>query len=904
MFRVFSGTPAGRSASTTRSSPPRNPSFPRSGTCSSRKPRRDRSRLLGNVAKEETEVGFWQRRTADWEFETFCSCEIGELLPSRGGAPDEGGEGTRSVAPRRAQRGRSGRRRPAEGTREPPHAPPPELPRISPEPAFELHVTREPVDRTSKLLLQSLGQPEPEFWISAEATVNYGGHRSPLRASMPDWTSRVIQPDGSAAHSRAPHGRGKRRRPRALATPDFPRCNRTPPGASSSTSNPARRPRRRPRDRWFPDPGRIPVDAFWHQFRGEMVARLEESGWTVTVDDNVGHRVFEADPAQWDSSLTPADGGWFSLSVGFDVGGERHDLLPILAGLLESDFLEETLDRPDHGHIYAPLPEWRRAQTPDRPRAPHPPAPRVAHRPEVSRQRTGSTRSTPPPSPGSKAWASTPRRTSPSSPRNSRTSPASSRSQPPAGVQATLRDYQLAGFRWMQFLARHGLHGILADDMGLGKTLQTLAHILAEKESGHSQRHARRSSSRPPRSSRTGGPRPRKFAPDLRVLVLDGPERRKYFRSIPHADLVLTSFALLHRDIEKLARHTVTTSSCSTRRRTSRTRAPRSPQAACKLDARHRLCLSGTPVENHLGELWSLMRFLDARLPRQRGSLQHPLPQTHREGRRRGPQRRASNAASPRSSCAAPRTRSPRNCRRKPSSSTSSSSTPRQKDLYETVRATMDKRVREAIAARGLERVPDRLPRRPAQAPPDLLRPAPAARRVRQRRPRIRQARLPHRAARRAHRGRPPHPALLPVHHHARAHRGASGEGENPLPQTHRRLQGPRQTRRGFPNRQNPASSSSPSRPAAPASTSPPPTPSSTTTPGGTPPPRPRPPTAPTASARTSRSSSTSSLCQDTVEERIHKLQQDKAKLAAGLLADADITNKLDPAMVRALLEG
>jgi hypothetical protein len=107
-----------------------------------------------------------------------------------------------------------------------------------------------------------------------------------------------------------------------------------------------------PRDRWFPDPGRVPVDAFWHQFRGEMIARLEDLGWRVSVDDNVGHRVFEADPSHWDSELAPVEGGWFSLSVGFDVGGERHDLLPILAELLESDFLEETLDRPDLRHIY------------------------------------------------------------------------------------------------------------------------------------------------------------------------------------------------------------------------------------------------------------------------------------------------------------------------------------------------------------------------------------------------------------------------------------------------------------------------------------------------------------------------------------------------------------------------
>ena len=60
-------------------------------------------------------------------------------------------------------------------------------------------MTREPVDRTSRLLLQSLGQPDPEVWISAEASVIYGGHRSPLRATLPEWTSRVTLPDGRPA---------------------------------------------------------------------------------------------------------------------------------------------------------------------------------------------------------------------------------------------------------------------------------------------------------------------------------------------------------------------------------------------------------------------------------------------------------------------------------------------------------------------------------------------------------------------------------------------------------------------------------------------------------------------------------------------------------------------------------
>ena len=124
-----------------------------------------------------------------------------------------------------------------------------------------------------------------------------------------------------------------------------------------------------------------------------------------------------------------------------------------------------------------------------------------------------------------------------------------SKGDPPSGVQATLRDYQLEGYHWMQSLASCRLNGILADDMGLGKTLQTLAHILTEKDSG-------RSGGRPCLVVAPTSVVPNwqteatKFTPSLRILVLQGAKRKKNFPNIPYADLVLTSFALLQRDIE------------------------------------------------------------------------------------------------------------------------------------------------------------------------------------------------------------------------------------------------------------------------------------------------------------------------------------------------------------------
>ncbi len=123
----------------------------------------------------------------------------------------------------------------------------------------------------------------------------------------------------------------------------------------------------------------------------------------------------------------------------------------------------------------------------------------------------------------------------------------------PAGLQATLRDYQADGLAWMQFLREYDLAGILADDMGLGKTVQTLAHILIEKEAGRLTHPALVIA---PTSLMTNWQEEAaRFAPGLRVLLLQGKERLDQFDKIDAVDLVLTTYALLPRDEEKLREH-------------------------------------------------------------------------------------------------------------------------------------------------------------------------------------------------------------------------------------------------------------------------------------------------------------------------------------------------------------
>lgn len=651
--------------------------------------------LLGTVAKDETEVNLWQAGSG-WDFETFCSCEIGNFCHHAAAILTKA---AKERDPSRLQgRGVAGAVAAAlPSAREMMKNPPEDLPRIRLDAGFELRVTREPVDKATRLLLQSLGQPNVDFWITAEATVIYGKHRSSLRSSAPDWVSSIThegKPTILQHDTAAENAATQQLRDTGLSSLQSNSAWRFLLNLKSRDESNSKTP-----DRWFPDPSRIATDAFWHQFRGQMVERLESLGWTVNVSDNVGHRVHEADPRKWDSSLSAGDGGWFSLSVGFDVGDERYDLLPILAGLLENDFLEETLDRPDNGHIYAPLPDGDALKLPIgrvRKILRHLAALIDPKFPDKARLHALDAASlagleglgidTPP---DLKELAGKVRDFS-----------GIDQVPPATGVQATLRDYQLSGFHWMQFLARHGLHGILADDMGLGKTLQTLTHILTEKKSGHS-RNLPVLVVAPTSVVPNWRAEALKFTPELRVLVLQGADRKKYFRSIPHADVVLTSFALLQRDIDKLATvpfHLVVLDEAQYIKN------PRSKmaQAACKLDARNRLCLSGTPIENHLGELWSLMNFL---VPGFLGTEDAFNKRFRTPIEKDGDQDRNAVLKSRVGPLILRRTKDQVAKELPPKTELVHliELNTGQKDLYETVRATMNKRVREAIAARGVE---------------------------------------------------------------------------------------------------------------------------------------------------------------------------------------------------------
>ena len=179
---------------------------------------------------------------------------------------------------------------------------------------------------------------------------------------------------------------------------------------------------------------------------------------------------------------------------------------------------------------------------------------------------------------------------------------------PPPSFTAELRPYQQYGLDWLQHLRANAMAGILADDMGLGKTAQTLAHIAVEDASGRLDCPVLIVV--PTSLVANWVSEAAKFVPALRLVVLHGLDRHQRRRNeVYSAQLVVTTYTVLARDIEAMRNidwHLVVLDEAQAVKNpdTNVSRAVR------QLRARHRLCLSGTPVENNLGEIWSQFAFL------------------------------------------------------------------------------------------------------------------------------------------------------------------------------------------------------------------------------------------------------------------------------------------------------
>jgi superfamily II DNA or RNA helicase len=178
----------------------------------------------------------------------------------------------------------------------------------------------------------------------------------------------------------------------------------------------------------------------------------------------------------------------------------------------------------------------------------------------------------------------------------------------PDWFEATLRPYQQNGLNWLQFLRGVSLGGILADDMGLGKTVQTLAHIAVEKEKGRLKGPALVVT--PTSVASNWQKEAEAFSSRLKTVKLQGDDRKQRFDQIASADVVLTTYPLLSRDRKFLTsqEYEMVIFDEAQFLKNPRTKAY---HAAKDLNTRHRIALSGTPVENNLGELWALCHLVN-----------------------------------------------------------------------------------------------------------------------------------------------------------------------------------------------------------------------------------------------------------------------------------------------------
>jgi non-specific serine/threonine protein kinase len=188
----------------------------------------------------------------------------------------------------------------------------------------------------------------------------------------------------------------------------------------------------------------------------------------------------------------------------------------------------------------------------------------------------------------------------------------------PQSLRAELRSYQQAGYDWFHFLQRFGLGGCLADDMGLGKTVQTLTLLLSQKEQ---QVTPRTSLLIVPTSLLFNWEREsQKFTPALRILRYHGPDRKRYSTvEMAFADVVLTTYGTVLRDSE-LIKNFLFNYIILDEAQAIKNPLSGNSQKIRKLRCRHRLALSGTPIENGLAELWSLFAFIN---PGMLGSYRH-----------------------------------------------------------------------------------------------------------------------------------------------------------------------------------------------------------------------------------------------------------------------------------------
>ena len=343
----------------------------------------------------------------------------------------------------------------------------------------------------------------------------------------------------------------------------------------------------------------------WQGFLTQRVPALQALGWRNEIERDLGPRQVLS-VGSYDMRVTDAESGKFSLNFGIEIDGARIPLLPILYRLLDRGGIDaaQIID----GELITSLDDGRILKLP---------AERIRRLLTVMTDLIDA-------ADGSLLLANAEvtsvleledlltARWENAAAIDAFAQRYRSNAEIPAVVvppsfSAVLRPYQQHGVDWLQNLRAHDLDGFLADDMGLGKTIQIIAHIVIEQTEGRLDRPVLIVV---PTSLVTNwATEIAKFAPHLDVEILHGLGRHARRAELADVHVVITTYSVLARDIDAmklLPWHLVVLDEAQVIKNPD----SKSTKAVCQLDTRHRICLSGTPIENNLQELWSEFAFL------------------------------------------------------------------------------------------------------------------------------------------------------------------------------------------------------------------------------------------------------------------------------------------------------
>jgi superfamily II DNA or RNA helicase len=428
----------------------------------------------------------------------------------------------------------------------------------------------------------------------------------------------------------------------------------------------------------------------WLDWLQHRATELDEEGWIIELTGDSDLRIRNA--GEIDGDVESDDNEWFSLRFDLDIDGRKLPLVPLISQLLENyrpGALPDSLYlEADEGHfvripadriepILQTVLELSDRVSDNALKLSRPDAGRLLDLEGI-------------PVRGGTAMKNLARKLSDFS----GLAPA----KLPTTFKGDLRNYQQHGVDWLQFLREHGFGGILADDMGLGKTVQTLAHLAVEKRAGRMQHPSLIVA---PTSLMGNWQREAAlFTPNLEVLVLHGPDRAQHFDTLADYDLVLTTYPLLPRDRAVLLAQPWHLLILDEAQQIKNPRA-QAAQVARKLDCRHRLALTGTPMENHLGELWAQFDILmPGFLGEQKNfnrTYRTPIEKHNDSDRLERLQRRIAPFLLRRTKDRVAAELPP-----KTELIRTAEFDAKQARLYESVRLTMEKKVRQAIADKGL----------------------------------------------------------------------------------------------------------------------------------------------------------------------------------------------------------